>query len=63
MLFTNINIPISKISLLKKGTLRIDINDNISAIKFNVKEEEYENIICGDENKSLEIIGYCMINE
>ena len=62
ILFTNIIVPISKIHLLNKGTLKIEINDNISAIKFNVKEEEYEKIISGNEIKNIKIIGCCNIN-
>ena len=52
-----------QIHLLTKGTLRIDLGNNLSAIKFWTKEEEYEQMIDEDCPKTIDIVGHCSVNK
>lgn len=60
LLFENFPISNNDINLLRRGTLKINLN-GISAIKFFVKDSEYEQLIECD-NKNINIIGYATIN-
>jgi len=49
-----------KLNLLKKGTLRIDLNPHqTNCIKFGSSAEEYESLI----DKTITIVGTCSVNE
>lgn len=63
ILLENFNINNENIKIFSKGVMRIDLGNGITAVKFNTKEEEYLNLISGNKNKLLNIIGYCTINE
>lgn len=52
-----------QIHLLTKGTLRIDLGEILSAIKFWTKEEEYEQMISEDCPKTIDIVGHCSVNK
>ena len=56
-------IPVEKIRLLARGTLRIDILPNISAIKFHISEDEYLSLIEDKSFVKMNIVGTCSINK
>lgn len=56
-------VPVEKIRLLARGTLRIDILPNISAIKFHISEDEYLSLIEDKSFVKMNIVGTCSINK
>lgn len=60
----NINVTKEKLHLFKGSTLRIDLGEKISAIKFKSSEVEYEKILPTDTgNTKVTIVGRCALND
>lgn len=60
----NLKIDKSMLTLMspdKKPTLKINIQNKLSIIKFNSNEEEYESLL-SDGYVAIDIIGRCNIN-
>ena len=56
-------ISTDKIHLMARGTLKFELNNEITAIKFHVCEEEYEKLIMNDTNMiKINIVGRCKVN-
>lgn len=48
---------------MARGTLKFELNNEITAIKFHVCEEEYEKLIMNDTNMiKINIVGRCKVN-
>lgn len=63
ILFKDYEISVNDIQLLARGTLKINLGNGISAIKFFTKETEYEDMISSGENKIINLTGHCSINK
>lgn len=61
ILFKDFNISNKDINLLKRNTLKINLN-GIYAIKFHISDYEYEELI-KHNNIKINIIGYVTVNE
>lgn len=56
-------ISTDKIHLMARGTLKFELSNEITAIKFHAHEEEYEKLIMNDTNMiKLSIVGRCKVN-
>lgn len=59
----NLKVSHNNMRLLKGNTLRIDLPDNISIIKFRLSSDEYENLCSNLGYVIINAIGTCDINE
>ena len=60
----NLRVTSDNVALLSPGlhpTIKFNLANNISAIKFGASQEEYDELISG--NKIVDILGYCTVNE
>ena len=48
---------------MARGTLKFELNNEITAIKFHACEEEYEKLIMNNTNMiKINIVGRCKVN-
>ena len=63
VIFKNVKITSSNLTLMKGSTLKITIpNTNISFIKFKSSEEEFNELYTQMGVVEVDILGYCKIN-
>lgn len=56
-------ISTDKIHLMARGTLKFELNNEITAIKFHACEKEYEKLIMNNTNMiKINIVGRCKVN-
>lgn len=60
----DINITKEKLHLFKGSTLKIDLGEKISAVKFKSTEEEYNELLPSDMGSTkITIVGRCSLND